>query len=54
MDRSELIQAGYVWMELADLHHLPHLLIANEDLVNLEDGLLEDEVDGVFEDFLRI
>ena len=54
MDWRELVQSGNVRVQLPDLHHLPHFLIADEDLVDLEDRLLEHEVDGVLEDLLRI
>ena len=39
-------------MKLPNLYHLSHLLIANEDFVNLEDSLFEHEVDGVLKDLL--
>ena len=39
---------------MPDPHHLAQLLVADEGLVDLENGLLEDEVDWIFEDFLGV
>ena len=54
MDWRELIQSSDIGMQLPHLHHLPHLLIANEDLVNLQNRLLENEVNRVLQDLLRV
>lgn len=54
MNGSKLIQFYVRRTELSDTHHLRELLIANECFVYFEDGLLEDEIDRISEDFLRV
>ena len=54
VDRGILIELGVDRTGLPYFDHLSELLIADEGLIDLEDGLLEDEEDRVFEDLLRI
>ncbi len=54
MDGCELIQTSLAGTELPDAHHLRELFVADEGLVDLEDGLLEDEVHWITQDLLRI
>jgi len=54
MDGSVFIELGLYRAGLPDLDHLSQLLITNESLINLQDGLLEDEEDRVLEYLLGI
>jgi hypothetical protein len=54
MDGRKFIQPSLTGAQLPHAHHLPQLLIADEGLVDLEDGLLEDEVHRIPQDLLRI
>lgn len=52
MDGCEFVQSDLAGTQLPHAHHLPQLLIADEGLVDLEDGLFEDEINRVPQDLL--
>lgn len=54
MNGCKFVQSSLAGTQLPHAHHLPQLLVTDEGLVDLEDGFLEDEVDRIPQDLLRV
>ena len=54
MDWCKFVSFDFSWTALSDFYHLSQLFVTDECLINLQDGLLEDEVDWVSHNFLGI
>jgi hypothetical protein len=54
VDGRELVQLDFGRAELSDSYHLSQLFITDKSLIDFEDGLLENEINWVFEDFFGV
>lgn len=52
MNGSKFVEFDVDGTALPDFYHLAQLFVADEYLVDFEKSLLEDEVSGIFENFL--